>query len=132
MAAVFRTLSLTIAAALLVKATIALIVPGRFYAERQRQYAAASPPAEVLVPPVVLVALTIVAYYATIVHYQPWSWIVTGSLTGLASLSFASLLRWNSHRRRMHGIVANPHVWRIDCMLLAAGALFLALGLFVY
>jgi hypothetical protein len=129
---VFRTLSLIIAAALLVKATIALLVPGRFYAERQRQYASASPPGKVLVPPIVIVALTVVAYYATIVHYQPWSWIVTGSLTGLASLSVASLFRWSSHRRRMHGIVANPRVWRIDSLLLVAGALFLALGLFVY
>jgi hypothetical protein len=128
----FRMLSLVIAAALLVKAAIALSMPGPFYAERQRQYASVSPPAKVLVPPVVIVGLALVAWYATIFHYRPWGWIVTASLTALACGSVHSLSRWETHRQRMRKVVANPKVWRVDCLLLAVGALFAALALFVY
>ena len=128
----FRTLSLVIAAALLGKAALALSMPGRFYAERQRQYASVSPPARVLVPPVVIVGLALAAWYATIFHYKPWGWVVTASLTALACLSVYQLSRWETHRHRMRKVVANPNVWRVDCLLLAVGALFAALALFVY
>jgi hypothetical protein len=87
----FRTLSLVIAAALLGKAALALSMPGRFYAERQRQYASVSPPAKVLAPPVVIAGLALAAWYATIFHYQPWGWVVTASLTALACLSVHQL-----------------------------------------
>ena len=128
----FRILSLIIAAALLVKAAIALSMPARFYAERQRQYASVSPPTKVLVPPVVIVGLALVAWYATIFHYRPWGWIVTTSLTALACVSVYQLSRWATHRHRMRKAVANPNVWRVDWLLLAIGALFGALAVYVY
>ena len=128
----FRTLSLVIAAALLGKAAIALSMPGRFYAERQRQYASVSPPAEVLAPPIVIVALALAAWYATFFHYKPWGWVVTAALTALAGGSVHQLSRWEAHRHRMRKVVASPNVWRVDCLLLAVGALFAALALFVY
>ena len=128
----FRTLSLVIAAALLGKAAIALTMRERFYAERQRQYASVSRPAKLLVPPVVIVGLTLVAWYAAIFHYQPWGWVITASLTVLACLSVHHLSRWKSHRQRMRRVVANPTVWRVDVLLLAIGALFVALAVFVY
>ena len=128
----FRILSLVIAAALLGKAAIALSMPGRFYAERQRQYASVSPPAQVLVPPVVIAGLASAAWYATIFHYQPWGWVVTASLTALACGSVHQLFRWETQRQRMGKVVASPNVWRVDCLLLAIGALFVALAVFVY
>src|SRR4029453_2626688 len=39
-------------------------------------------PTKVLVPPVVIVGLALVAWYATIFHYKPWGWIVTASFDG--------------------------------------------------
>ena len=128
----FRILSLIIAAALLVKAAIALFMPARFYDERERQYASVSPPTKVLVPPVVIVGLALVAWYATIFHYRPWGWIVTASLTALACVSVYQLSRWATHRHRMRTVVANPNVWRVDWLLLAIGALFVALAVYVY
>ena len=128
----FRVLSLVIAAALLVKATIALALGRRFYAERQRQYASESPPAKVWVPPLVIVALALVAWYAIIFHYQPWGWVVTGSLTALACLAVDHLFRWESHRQRMLKVVTNPKVWQVDCLLLVLGVGFVALALLVY
>ncbi len=86
----FRTLSFVIAAALLGKAAIALAIPRRFYAVRERQYASESLPPKLLVAPVVVVALTLVAWYATIFHYQPWSWVVTGFAKGCS--------RWSGSR----------------------------------
>ena len=128
----FRVLSLVIAAALIGKAVIALAMPGRFYAERQRQYASASPPAKILVAPVVIVGLALVAWYATIRHYQPWGWVVTASLTVLARLSVQQLFRWEAHRKTMHKLVANPRVSRVDYLLLVFGALFLTLAMLVF
>src|SRR5262245_1710434 len=67
----FRTLSLIISAALLGKAAIALAVPRRFYSMRERQYATESQPFKLMVAPVIVTALTLAAWYATIFHYQP-------------------------------------------------------------
>ena len=128
----FRILSLIIATALLAKAAIALSIPARFYTERQRQYASLSPPTRVLVPPVVIVGLALVAWYATIFHYKPWGWIVTASLTALACISVYQLSRWATHRHRMRKVVANPNVGRVDWLILAIGAVFVALAVYVY
>ena len=128
----FRGLSLVIAVALLAKASIALAMPRRFYSERQRQYASASPPVEVLVPPVVIVALALVAWYATIFYYQSWGWIITGSLTALACVAVDHGFRWQKHRLKMLRVVSNPRAWRVDCLLLVVGAVFVALAFLVY
>jgi hypothetical protein len=128
----FQVLSLVIATALLVKAAIALAIPGRFYATRRRQYDSTSMPRELLVPPAIILCLTSIAWYATFFHYRPWGWVVTGSLTLLCSLSLHNLLRWRRHRESMSKIVANPRVWIVDCVLLVLGAGFAALGLMVY
>jgi len=128
----FQALSFVIAAALLVKATIALAIPGRFYATRRRQYESASMPRELMVPPAIVVSVTAIAWYATLVHYRPWGWIVTASLTLLCALSLHNLVMWRRHRGAMAKIVAHPRVWIVDCVLLVAGAGFAALGWFVY
>mgnify|MGYP001205396757 CR=1 FL=1 len=128
----FRVLSLVIAAALLVKATIALAARQWFYAKRQRQYATESLPAKLLLAPAVVVALTLVAWYATIYHYRPWSWIVTGFLTALSCMGLDHVFRWSNHRQAMLAVVTNPKVWQIDCLLLVAGSGFVALALLVY
>ena len=128
----FQALSFVIATALLVKAVVALTIPNRFYAERQRQYASTSLPPALLVPPAIVLCVTSVAWYATLVHYRPWGWLVTGSLTLLCGLSFHNLVRWRRHRSVMAKIVANPKVWLIDCLLLVLGGGFAALGLLVY
>ena len=128
----FQALSLVIATALLVKAAVALAIPGRFYATRRRQYDSTSMPRELLVPPAIILCVTSVAWYATFFHYRPWGWVVTGSLTLLCSLSLHNLLRWRGHRETMANIVANPRVWIVDCVLLVVGAGFAALGFFVY
>ena len=128
----FQALSLIIATALIVKAGVALAIPGRFYATRQRHYASASLPVALLVPPAIILSLTSVAWYATLVHYRPWGWVVTGSLTLLCCLSLNQLVRWPRARESMAKIVANPKVWLVDCLLLLLGAGFAALGLLVY
>ena len=130
--AVFQALSFIIAAALLTKAIIALAIPDTFYASRQRQYASTSLPRELMVPPAIILSITALAWYATFVHYRPWGWVVTGSLTLLCTLSLHNLLRWRRHRETMFAVVAHPRVWIVDCVLLAAGAAFAALGWFVF
>jgi uncharacterized membrane protein YidH (DUF202 family) len=128
----FQALSFVIAAALLVKASIALTIPHRFYASRQRHYASTSLPPELMVPPAVILCVTSVAWYATLFHYRPWGWLVTGPLTLLCCLSLHNLVRWRQHRHAMSRVVAHPRVWVVDCLLLVLGAGFAALGLFVY
>jgi hypothetical protein len=128
----FQVLSLVIATALLVKAAIALAIPHRFYASRQQQYASTSLPVALMVPPAIVLSLTSVAWYATLYHYRPWGWVVTGFLTALCCLSLQNLVRWRRHRETMSKIVAHPRVWIVDCVLLVAGAGFAALGWFVY
>ena len=85
-----------------------------------------------MVPPAIVLCVTSVAWYATLFHYRPWGWLVTGSLTLLCGLSFHNLVRWRRHRSVMAKIVANPKVWLIDCLLLVLGGGFAALGLLVY
>jgi hypothetical protein len=128
----FKVLSFIIASALLVKATVALAIPSRFYATRQRQYASTSLPPELMVPPAIILSVTSVAWYATFVHYRPWGWVVTGSLTLLCCLSIDHLVRWRRHRESMSKIVGHSKVWLIDCLLLVVGAAFAALGWLVY
>ena len=128
----FRVLSLMITAALLGKASIALAAHRRFYAARQRQYASESLPPKLFIAPVVVVAVTLVAWYATIFHYQPWGWVVTGSMTALSCMAADHVFRWERHRQAMLKVVMNPKVWQFDCLLLAVGLGFVALALLVY
>jgi len=128
----FQALSFVIAAALLVKAAVALTNPSRFYAARQRQYASTSLPPSLMVPPAVILCVTSVAWYATLLHYRPWGWLVTAPLTLLCGISLDNLVRWRQHRQAMSRVVAHPRVWVVDCLLLVLGAGFAALGLFVY
>jgi hypothetical protein len=128
----FQTLTFIIAAALIVKAAVALAIPGRFYASRQQQYASTSMPFALMVPPAIILTITSIAWYATFAHYRPWGWVVTGFLTTLCLLSLHNLARWRRHRETMSKIVAHPRVWIVDCALLAVGAGFAALGWLVY
>ena len=128
----FRVLILVIAVAFIGKGAIALAIPGRFYAERRRQFSSASPPAKVLIGPVVISALAVVAWYATVFHYEPWAWAVTGPLTAFACLAVHHLLHWETQRQKMLRVVTHPKVGRVDYVLLVAGALLVALALLVY
>ena len=87
----FQALSFVIATALVVKAGVALAIPGRFYATRQRQYMSTSLPPALLVPPAIILCLTSVAWYATLVHYRPWGgWLPVRSRCSAASHSISS------------------------------------------
>jgi hypothetical protein len=128
----FQALSFIIATALLVKAGVALTIPRRFYDARQSQYASTSLPAALIVPAAIVLSLTSVAWYATLAHYRPWGWVVTGFLTVLGCLSVDGLVRRRRRRELALLIVVHPRVWMIDCLLLGAGTGFAALGWFVY
>jgi len=128
----FRVLSFVIAVALLVKATVALTASRRFYARRQQQYSSETLPSKLLIPPAVILSLTLAAWFATIFHYQPWGWLVTGFLSVLSCLSLHNLFHWAKHRHVMLKVVSNPKVKQVDYLLLAVGLGFLALALFVY
>jgi hypothetical protein len=107
-------------------------MPERFYAERERQYSSASPPAKILVPPLVIISLALVALYASIFHYEPWGWAVTGFLAVFACLAVHQVLRWQTHRQRMLRIVTNPNVGGVDYILLVIGMLLVAVAFSVY
>lgn len=128
----FRVLSFVIAAALLVKAAVALTASRRFYARRREQYSSETLPSKLLIPPAVVLTLTLAAWFATIFHYQPWGWLVTGFLSVLSCLSLHHLFQWAKHRQVMLKLVSNPKVKQVDYLLLALGLGFLALALFVY
>jgi hypothetical protein len=128
----FRTLSLLIAAALLVKALVALTARRRFYAIRQRQYATESLPPKFLIAPALVLALTALSAYASLFHYRPWGWVVVGFLTLLSAMALDHVLRWRVHRLAMLKVVESPKVWQVDCVLLALGSAFAALAVFVY
>jgi hypothetical protein len=123
---------LVIAAALLGKAAIALVIPRRFYAVRERQYAMETLPPKLVVAPVIVVALTLTAWHATIFRYRPWGWVVTGFLTALAYLAVDHVFRWPSHRQRMLKAVRSPNVGWVDCLLLIVGAGVAGLAFLVY
>jgi hypothetical protein len=121
-----------IAVALLGKAAVALTAPRRFYARRQQQYSSETLPPKLLIPAAAVLILTLAAWFATVFHYRPWGWIVTGFLSVLSCLALHHLFQWTKHRQAMLKVVANPKVKRVDYVLLAVGLGFLALALFVY
>lgn len=128
----FQFLSLLIATALIGKASIALATRQKFYASRSRQYDSDSLSLKLLVAPTIVGALAVIAWYATIFHYQPAAWVVTGFLTALSFMAFDHVFRWKRHRQAMLKVVTSPNVWLIDCVLLAVGAGFAVLALLVY
>ncbi len=128
----FPILSFVIAVALLVKAAVALTASRRFYSRRQQQYASETLPSRLLIPPVLVLALTLAAWFATLLHYRPWGWLVTGFLSVLSCMALHHVFHWAKHRQAMLKVVANPNVKQFDYLLLAAGFGFLALSLFVY
>jgi hypothetical protein len=128
----FWVLSLAIGVALVVKASVALVAPRRFYDVRERQYESESLPSKLLVSPLVVVSLTLAAWYATLFDYRPWGWLVTGFLTAISCLSADHVFRWSRHRRRMLRVVRSPRVWWFDWLLLAVGAGFLTLACKVF
>jgi hypothetical protein len=128
----FRILSFVIAIVLLSKAIVALAFAGRFYATRQKHYASDTLPSKLLVPPVLVLALTLVAWYATIFRYQAWGWLVTGFLSLLSCMSLHHLFNWENHRRALLTLVISPKVRQFDFLLFAIGLAFLAFALFVY
>lgn len=128
----FQILSLLIATALIGKASISLARRQKFYAARSRQYDSDSLAFKLLVAPTIVGALTLIAWYATIFHYQSAAWVVTGFLTALSLMAFDHVFRWRRHRQVMLKVVTNPKIWLVDCVLLTVGAAFLALALLVY
>ncbi len=128
----FPILSFVIAVAMLAKATVALLASRRFYTRRLLQYSSETLPSRLLIPPVLVLALTLAAWFATLFHYRPWGWVVTGFLSVLTCLAFHHLFHWAKHRQAMLKVVANPNVKQFDYLLLAVGLGFLALSLFVY
>jgi len=128
----FRILSILIGTALVGKSVIALVAPKRFYGARQRQYSSPAMPRKLLAGPMIVAAMTAASFYATIYHYVAWGWIVTTFLTGLLIMAIDHLFRWARHREAMLRVVGSPKVRRVDWCLLALGAGFLNLGVFVY
>jgi len=128
----FRVLGLLIGVALLAKAIVAFTVPERFYLARRGQYASESVPPKLLIAPAVVAALAVAAWYATVYHYRPWGWVVTGFLTALACMAADHVFRWEGHRRAMLRTVSSPNVWLFDCLPLVVGATFVVLALLVY
>jgi hypothetical protein len=124
----FRVLSLIIGTALLVKATVALAAPGRFYEARRSQYASKAPLPQLLLAPIVVAALAASAWYATLFHYRSGGWIVTGFLTALTVMAVHHLVYWSDHRHTMFRVVSNPSIWLFDCFLLAVGTGFVGLA----
>lgn len=131
----FQVLSLLIAGVCIGKAVVALMAPTRFYGFRQRQYSAARLPWSIFLAPAFVLALTVVAWYATVMHYVAWGWIVTAVLTFFAAMAMVNLRRWSRHRMALlHKInVAQAETrQQVDGGILLFGSLFLALALFVY
>lgn len=130
----FQIISLLIAIPALLKAVTGLFLPGRFYGWRRQQYASASIPRLVLVMPTLFVLLAGASWYATLLHYQPWGWVVTGFTTLIAFLGVLNLSRWSSHRQRTGEAIDTQPGTRVgvDVTILALGVLFTCLALFVY
>lgn len=130
----FQTISLLIAVPALLKATTGLLLPGQFYGWRRQQYASASIPRIVLVMPSLFILLGAASWYATLFHYQPWGWIVTGFTTLVASLGALNLSRWSSHREKTGKAIEGEPQTRlsVDLTILVLGLLFTYLAFFVY
>lgn len=130
----FQVISWLIAIPALLKAIIGLFLPDRFYGWRRQQYASASIPPVVLVMPSLFVLLAGASWYATLFHYQPWGWVVTGFTTLVAALGVLNLSRWSAHRQSTGKAIDTQPDTRIgvDIIILVLGILFAYLSLFVY
>lgn len=130
----FQIISLCIAIPALLKAVTGLVLPNQFYGWRRQQYASASIPPVVLAMPSVFVLLAGASWYATLFHYQPWGWVVTGFTTVIAALGVLNLSRWSAHRQTTGLAIDTQPDTRIgvDVTILVLGMLFTYLAFFVY
>lgn len=131
----FKVLSLMTAAICFGKGFVALLAPRAFYNRRRLQYASARIPKSVLVPPLVMLGLASVAWYATFVHYAPWSWLVTGFLSLISIMGVANLRRWSQHRVELLGAIAEEQAdyrTNVDLLIIGLGSCFAVLALLVF
>lgn len=130
----FQIISLIIAVLALLKSTAGLLLPDKFYGWRRQQYASVSLPPMVLVMPSLFVLLAGTAWYATLFHYQPWGWMVTGFTTLIALLGVLNLSRWSTHRQKTGQAIDTQPQTRtgVDVTILILGLLFVFLAFFVY
>lgn len=130
----FQLISSIIAVIALTKAVSALLLPDRFYGWRKRQYDSTAIPRIVLVLPLLFLFLAAVTWYATLVAYQPYGWIVTGFTTLIAILGSRNLSRWSSHRQQTGAAIATQLETRtrVDIAILLLGLFFAGLALFIY
>lgn len=129
----FKILSLLIGVPCLLKGIVGLSLPDRFYRWRQAQYASERPPAALFLAPLALVVALAVTWYATLVHYAPWGWVVTAFVTAAAVLGAANLVRWRQHQGRALRAIRSPATRRgVDLALIGIGAAFVALALAMF
>ncbi len=129
----FKILSLLIGVPCLLKGILGLSLPGQFYRWRQTQYASERPPAALFLAPLALTVAVAVTWYATLVHYVPWGWVVTAFVTTAAVLGAANLVRWRHHQGRALRVIRSPATRRgVDLALIGIGATFVALALALY
>jgi hypothetical protein len=131
----FKILAFCIAAICIGKAVVALVAPSLFYGFRRQQYGAAHIPISIIVMPLLVVMLAAVAWYATIMYYAAWGWIVTAFLSFFAFMGIKNLLRWSIHRATLLQAIATAESAtrvRVDGGILGLGICFLILGFFVY
>ena len=131
----FKALSLVIAAICLGKGCAALLAPQVFYGRRRQQYASARIPLSVLVLPIVMLSLTLIAWYATIMHHTAWSWLLTGFLTLISILGAVNLVRWSRHRLQLLNAIAEEQArgrMNVDLVIVGLGVFFTLLALRVF
>ncbi|MSU69382.1 MAG: hypothetical protein EXS39_01095 [Opitutaceae bacterium] len=129
----FKVLTFLLAVPALAKGLVGLVAPVPFYAWRQTHYSAPRIPGLVLIAPGLLVAVTVAAWYATLFHYVPWGWIITGLSTGTMLLAAVNLWHWPTHRARALRVVADPALCRrVDLTIITGSAGLLLFALLVY
>jgi hypothetical protein len=130
----FKLISLALATLCLGKAVIALAAPQLFYRLRLAQYGSTRLPWTIFLAPTYVLALTALAWYATVFHYAPWGWLLTLFLTLVGALAVVNLLRWSQHRAVVAAAITERPIERatFDAGLGVLGAVFIALALFVY
>ncbi len=124
----FYVLSLLIAGLCIGKAVIALLAPKQFYGFRRRQYASAQRPLSIFFVPTLMIALTVGAWYATLMHYMAGGWKVTGFLTFFAVMAVINLRRWSIHRAALFQAISRAQTasrQRVDGAILCLGLFFL-------
>ena len=130
----FKIISFILAASAFVKMGFGIAMGDRFFDWARREYKRERPSGLIVGIFMLMILLAVITWYATLVHYVPYGWIITLLMTLFAVYGIVILLTWKTFAPKYVSMIANFEkrrtLWYIIGMIW--GIVFLLMGIYLY